>query len=259
MLKSIASTAAQRVMNCVTSRNQEQDWKPERLQLQSDLDLPDEIDLRQPWWPVENQGNSGACVGFAVAGGLLRYQLVRAGYLAPDIPLSARFVWMASKETDELTGFPTSFVEAAGTQLKQGLHITRRYGCVPDAELPMSGIMFGGSTQQLYRKAGRMRINNYCNLGLEPSLWKQALSNDQPVVVRIEPDVQFLEAQPQTAILDTYGQSAQFGHAVVLVGYSNGYFRVRNSWGDGWGDAGFVQLSNQYVGQAVTEAYIIEV
>lgn len=32
-------------------------------------------------------------------------------------------------------------------------------------------------------------------------------------------------------------------HAVVAVGYASTYFYVRNSWGSGWGDAGYVKLA----------------
>lgn len=41
------------------------------------------------------------------------------------------------------------------------------------------------------------------------------------------------------------------GHAVMAVGYddANGWFIVRNSWGDQWGMEGYFTLSYSYVTQ----------
>jgi C1A family cysteine protease len=42
------------------------------------------------------------------------------------------------------------------------------------------------------------------------------------------------------------------GHAVVLVGYNDAVdrFRVRNSWGTGWGQQGYFELPYLYVTSA---------
>ena len=42
---------------------------------------------------------------------------------------------------------------------------------------------------------------------------------------------------------------------VALVGYVNGRFIVRNSWGTGWGDKGFAYAADTYAQPAFTEAY----
>lgn len=45
------------------------------------------------------------------------------------------------------------------------------------------------------------------------------------------------------------GDQVLGGHAVVLVGYDDDSqrFIVRNSWGEGWGQAGYVELPYAYV------------
>ena len=43
---------------------------------------------------------------------------------------------MASKETDEFTTHPTSFIEGAGTSLKAAMDAARNYGVVTDKVLP---------------------------------------------------------------------------------------------------------------------------
>ena len=81
------------------------------------------VDLRHPDWPVRDQGTTGACVGFAAADGVLHWHYWKAGLLPPGERPSPRFIWMANKETDRLTSYPTTFIESAGTQTKPALRI----------------------------------------------------------------------------------------------------------------------------------------
>lgn len=34
-------------------------------------------------------------------------------------------------------------------------------------------------------------------------------------------------------------------HAVTMVGYDPGYWKVKNSWGDGWGDSGYILMARE--------------
>ena len=42
---------------------------------------------------------------------------------------------------------------------------------------------------------------------------------------------------------------------MALVGYLNGRFIVRNSWGKSWGDKGFAYAADGYAQLAFTEAF----
>ena len=50
-------------------------------------------------------------------------EFVKAGRLSQTTPLSPRFVWMASKETDPFITRPTTFIETEGTSVKAALDI----------------------------------------------------------------------------------------------------------------------------------------
>src|SRR4051794_3109800 len=102
----------------------------------ADAPRPAEVDLRAAWHEIGDQGHTASCVGWTVADSVLRWQLVGAGRLAPAERLSVRQVWMAAKETDQRTDFPSSFLEEDGTSLKFGLDVVRRFGAVLEAELP---------------------------------------------------------------------------------------------------------------------------
>src|SRR5262245_15000360 len=104
-----------RICNVVPSRDTEKDWRFENA-LQAGMlgavaALPASKDLRAPWWSVGDQGATGSCVGWASTDGVMRYHLVKAGKLGQSEHLSVRLTWMASKETDEYTTRPETFVE----------------------------------------------------------------------------------------------------------------------------------------------------
>src|SRR5690606_17688147 len=98
--------------------------------------IPKSVDLREKWWAVNDQGDTGSCVGWATADSLMRWHFVQGKKLKPSELLSVRFIWMSAKETDEFNTAPSTFLEEAGTSLKAALDIARSYGCVTDKDLP---------------------------------------------------------------------------------------------------------------------------
>ena len=247
------------VLNCEPSTGVETDWTFEdavAAGVVSAAPARAEVDLRRPDWPIRDQGTTGACVGFATADGVLHWHYLQAGLLAPGERPSPRFIWMANKETDRLTEFPTTFIECAGTQTKRALRIARNYGCVPERTLPMSGRLSRLSTTQFYALAAKYRIASYHNLRRNHGKWCRWLSHKGPILTRLEVDESWMQATDTGGELDEYRPLDEGGgHAVCLVGYRADRFIVRNSWGTDWGDGGFAYASEQYAACAFTEAY----
>ncbi len=256
-----SSARERRVLNCVPSLDTEDDWTIDTATragiVEDTTELSAEVDLREDWWTIRDQRNTGACVGFAAADGVLRWHYVKARMIRPDDLTSPRFIWMANKETDEITDYPTSFVESAGTQTKRALRIAHRYGCVLEKDLEMEGPLWRDSTVSLYSRASRLRIESYFNLGRNLQSWRRWLATKGPILTRLSVDRVFMEAGPGPAShLRTYDDANPLGgHAVALVGYTDRHFIVRNSWGTDWGDAGFAYASPEYAAEAFTEAY----
>ncbi len=147
------------ILNCAPSAKTETDWGFEDAVASDAIPLlprvPRSKDLRAGWWRIDDQGSTGACVGFATAYGVLRWHYVKKGLIGTktrDKP-SARFIWMADKETDEITSFPTTFIEKAGTQTKLALRVARNYGCVLEKDLPMNGQLSMLTSAAFYAKA----------------------------------------------------------------------------------------------------------
>jgi hypothetical protein len=254
-----------RILNCKPSPRTEDDWTFDNAEeaelVRAVARIPASKDLRADWWTVADQGSTGSCVGWASADSVLRWHFVKGGRLAREELLSPRFVWMASKETDQFITRPTTFIETEGTSLKSALDIARKYGVVRDRLLPFtSGKLYPGQARTFYTVASRLKVLAYFNLGTNLSNWRTWLATKGPILTRLNVDESWDDAAANAGKLDEYKPDTQRGgHAVALVGYRPGRFVVRNSWGTGWGDNGFGYASLAYAQEAFTEAYGVEV
>jgi C1A family cysteine protease len=250
-----------RILNVLPSKNTEKDWAFTNAAasgvVSAPAALPASKDLRESWWKIGNQGSSGSCVGWGTADSLVRWHLVKGNQLAKDEKLSVRYVWMASKETDEFTTSPTTFIESDGTSLKSALDIVRKYGIVKDKVLPFaSGVLYKDEEKTFYALAAQRKIASYFNLGRNISNWRTWLATKGPILTRLDVDATWDNASATNGKLDIYQpNTTRGGHCVALVGYTPDRFIVRNSWGTTWGDGGFAFASLQYAQAAFTEAY----
>lgn len=250
-----------RLLTCLPSPDPELDWRvtdDASLALPGDEALPESVDLREPWWAIRDQGVTGSCVGWAVADSVLRWHFVKGERIAPEQSLSARFVWMASKETDEFTSRPESFIEHAGTSLKAALQVVRKFGCVTEDTLPFEmNRLYGGTSTAFYMAASRFRINMFVRLNSIRE-WKQWLASRGPILIRVEVDRNWQLCQNgRLEFYDPFpGGHREGGHAAAIVGYTeSGEFIVRNSWGKQWGADGFAFATSLYADKAVSEAW----
>lgn len=246
-----------RICNLLPSRDVGKDWTFQDSLSSGALTAPaappKSVDLRATWWAINNQGGTGSCVGWAAADGVMRYHLTQANRLAKNQMLSPRFVWMASKETDEFTTKPQTFIEEAGTSLKSAMDIVRKYGTALDSELPfdISTNMFIGTESAFYASASTRKAANYFNLGKNISQWKSWLANNGPILAGLSVDATWENAADNAGKLDTFlPNTARGGHAICIVGYTPDRFIIRNSWGTTWGDKGFGYASHSYIKDA---------
>jgi C1A family cysteine protease len=200
--------------------------------------LPATVDLRAPWWTINSQESTGSCVGWATADGLVRYHLVKAGRLPETMMLSPRYVWMASKETDAITGRPETFIEQAGTTLKAAIDVVRKYGAAlqTDLRFHIATNMFAGDENTFYAGCAQRRIASYFNLGRNLTNWKTWLADQGPILAALQVDASWYAATTNAGRVDIFQPATVVGgHAVCIVGYgTDGRFIVRNSWGTAW-------------------------
>jgi C1A family cysteine protease len=244
-----------RICNVVPSRDTDKDWRFEQSVdagvLGAAGPLPREVDLREDWWTINNQEDTGSCVGWATADGVVRWHMVKAGKLRKPRMLSPRHVWMASKETDSITERPESFIEEAGTTLKAALDVARKHGVALEEDLPfhVGSKMYVGPEATFYARASRRKIASYFNLELNLTNWKTWLAQQGPILAALQVDASWDDATSNGGKIDTFDSSTvRGGHAIAVVGYRrDGRFIVRNSWDTTWGDNGFGYVKPAYV------------
>jgi len=257
------------ILNCLPSPKPEKNWTlatavaagiTSATTVKSAAAAAGGIDLREAWWAIGDQGNTGSCVGWGTADSVLRWHFVKTGRLAKNEKLSTRYIWMAAKETDQYTTRPTSFIESDGTWLTAALGIAQKFGVVTDKVLPFKlgggSQMYTDNANTFYALAAQRRIASYFNLGRDQAAWRQWLATKGPILTRLDVDQAFMDATANKGQLDTHTPNSGLGgHCVALVGYLNGRFIVRNSWGTGWGDKGFAHAADSYARPAFTEAF----
>lgn len=268
--KSSRSTipSAQRICNLVPSKGTETDWGYEHAVASSAAGAvtapPASVDLRASWWAIDDQEDTGSCVGWATAEGVLRYHMVAAGKLAKNVQLSPRFIWMASKETDTYTARPETFIEDAGTSLKAAVDIARKYGVVKMNALPfhIATKMYTGGENTFFALAAQRKIASYFNLHRNLDQWKSWLASNGPILAGLSVDHTWDNATATGGNIDVFmPNTVRGGHAVAIVGYmASGRFIVRNSWGTSWGDQGFGYVTAAYIAAGFfDEAYGVTV
>jgi C1A family cysteine protease len=252
---SATASVEKRILNLVPSKQTEQDWSYQTAlnsgALKAPQKAPTSVDLRQSWWTINDQKNTGSCVGWASADGVMRYHLATAGRIAKSEMLSPRFVWMASKESDEFDQRPQTFIEESGTSLKAAVDVLRNYGAALESELPfnINTSMYSGSENDFYASASTRKLANYFNLLRDLSEWRAWLASKGPILAGLSVDDTWQNA-PNGKLQTFLPNTVRGGHAVCIVGYTAKHFIIRNSWGTSWGDAGFGYASDSYITKA---------
>lgn len=181
--------------------------------------------------PVKNQGYCGSCWAFSVSEQLESDSMRELGtshILAPQE--------LVSCDTDDAGcngGWPTTaydWIKGAGGQVGESdyPYTSGAAGVVPACDAGLGGM------QKL------VTVRGYYTLTSEASMASHALSTG-PIAVAVD-----------ASAWSTYtgGVMAECGdeidHAVQITGVdvsADGYWKVRNSWGTGWGESGFIRLA----------------
>lgn len=211
--------------------------------------LPASADLTQGsnFMPdVYDQGQLGSCTANAIAG---VFQYVRRKEQdTPDFVPSRLFIYYNERVIERTVD------SDSGAQIRDGVKSINNQGVCPETELLYDIKKFTVKPPaNCYQDASKYKATQYQRLNHQDlNQLKGCLADGYPFVFGFTVYESFESQQvAQTGIvpMPQQGENAVGGHAVVAVGYddSKRMFKVRNSWGKGWGKEGYCFMPYEYL------------
>jgi C1A family cysteine protease len=195
-----------------------------------------------------SQGNYGTCVGWS------------STYAALSIVQAMQNNW-TDKETISSNAFSPTFTYSLskfqedyncslGTYIDEALNVLKTQGAVKFSDFKID--CPDNIPNDLIQRASQYRIGDFAkvfDLYDQPSFkieaTKKSLAEHKPVVICIKCAESFFTASgcwaPTEDPAGDYG-----GHAICVVGYDDnmygGAFEIQNSWGEEWGNGGYMWI-----------------
>lgn len=221
--------------------------------------LPTSFDLTNNMPPIGNQGSQGSCVSWAIAYALKGYQ---------ERVENNWTVW------DNQTKFSPAFMHnqlrhqansCDGADFKEALDLLMIQGVCTYGEMPYSEygcIVQPNSTQK--SNAYKYKIKSYLMVNYQKVIdVKSFIYENKPVIIGVEVDESFMMGKKSTSghfIWKENGTDKVGYHAMVAVGYDDNLnaFKVQNSWGTQWGNAGYCWIDYNWFVKSTIAAIITE-
>ena len=197
--------------------------------------LPASYQLETP--PVSNQGNEGSCAPFAVSYAARSieyyYKTNATAYSASTNIFSPEYVYNQTKFGE--CGSGTSITSCLDLMVQQGV-CTWQY--MPYDDLNGCSIMPDAtqiSNASAYKIASYVKMMNTDHVAI-----KTMIASKHPVIAVVIADNSFINAR-EGFVWSVYSGSGTLPHALIICGYDDAKhaYKVMNSWGASWGDAGF--------------------
>jgi C1A family cysteine protease len=204
----------------------------------------DYVDLRRMCSPIEKQLQLSSCVANAVVGGLELLLRERSG---DNTDLSRLFIYYNSRlmngeqDKDE------------GTYNHLAMGVLSSLGSCPE-ELCKYEVenVFTRPSWKAYRHAHVNRVDKYYRISSTGTARIQdikiALTAHFPVVFGCIVDDEFVKTNSSGFVnMPIEPRTGTGGHAMLIVGFNQTHFIVRNSWGELWGDNGYCYIPFDYL------------
>lgn len=233
------------------------DFKAENLRLTKDIRLKvaasdsEYLIDEKLFSPVEDQGNLGSCT--AQAGmGLIEYMERRA--FRKHINGSRLFLYKTTRKLMGLTG-------DTGAYLRDTIKAMRLFGVPPEdyysydiSKFDQEPNAFVYSLANNYKSLKYARVDQPTPQGTLVHI-KDLIMNKYPMMFGFTCFESLYDDQEGMIPFPGPNESVIGGHAVVLTGYSDTKqaFRIRNSWGTGWGQGGYGWLPYEYLMQGLMD------
>jgi parallel beta-helix repeat protein len=211
-------------------------------------DLPDRFDWRQldGCTPVKNQGGCGSCWAFAAMGVIESQYLIRS-----NLEMDFSEQWLVSC---------TQAGSCSGGWYGMAFDYmtTEKDKCSASGTPLESDFPYEAADKDCACPPGdRYLITSWSAVQQDPQSMKQAIVTYGPIAVSICADDLF---QCYVGGIFNSNVGTNLNHAVVLVGWDDtqgkeGIWLLRNSWGAGWGEGGYMRIEYGCNGVGSAPAY----
>ena len=231
------------------------------------IDMPVSFSLADDLPPIANQGETSSCVGWSTAYYCYSSSIARQRKLSPaerkdpKFLFSPAFIWHQYNKGDK----------EKGMRIFQAFDILEKQGCCTFAEMPWDEKdVLTQPDEKAKTRAAKYKARQTVSLfkgkllgeddvdaaKLRTWLWEVK----KPFVMAIPVFKSFFQApaDPEYVFALPTDPGKNFGlHAVTVVGYdaNKKAFLMVNSWGEKWGNKGFLWLSEDFLKDNAIEAW----
>jgi N-acetylmuramoyl-L-alanine amidase/Papain family cysteine protease len=184
--------------------------------------------------PVLDQGQEGACTGFALAT-VANYLLGQRAQ--PCQPVSARMLYEMARRYDEWEGEAYEGSSARGAI--KGWH---KHGVCPDADWNNQHSPNQRLTGEVAQAAGRCPLGAYFRVNHKDLVSMHNALAEVGVLYATGIVHDGWQRVGTNGVIEM-GETRLGGHAFAIVGYDEQGFWLQNSWGTTWGRKGFAHLT----------------
>lgn len=206
------------------------------------VNIPVSVDLRSQMPPVYDQGNLGSCTANAVAAAL-DFQRIRQ---AEKFMHPSRLFIYYNERKDQKT-----IKEDSGASIRESIKAVNHYGACPETEWKYDIAKYTDKpTKPCYTNALKYADLTYEKVPQNIQVMQSCLASGNAIVVGIQVYESFESdavTKSGTVPMPAPDEQLMGGHAVLVVGYEDRNWIVRNSWGEGWGDRGYFNLPIEYL------------
>jgi len=197
----------------------------------SGADLPDSIDwiAKGAVTPVKNQGQCGSCWAFSTIGSMEGRAQISRGKLV-------------SMSEQELVDCDKVDSGCGGGLMDQGFQYIEQNGVCTEDSYGYKGVAGSCARDTCTQTVKAGEITGHKDVDATEEALMEAVA-EGPVSVAVEADTIF---QFYHSGVMTHMCGAKLDHGVLVVGYGvdsgTKYWKVRNSWGASWGEAGYLRM-----------------
>jgi C1A family cysteine protease len=186
---------------------------------------------------VKNQASCGSCWSFSATGALEGAWQIATGHL---VPISEQQLVDCSKSFGNM-GCNGGLMDNAFQYMEQNAMCSEsEYAYVAE------GSTCNKKKLQKCNAVPKGAVKGFKDVDADDEKALREAVSQGPVSIAIEADKNAFQFYRSGVLRATCGQ--QLDHGVLLVGYgtdaeAGDYWKVKNSWGPKWGDAGYIRLS----------------